>query len=164
MKLDQLRKIIREEVRAAIKEELQEVLTEAVRIASKPNSPKYSKAPEPGTTAWSAPKKQSRQELAEMIGMPPAPKPTNLNFSNTPDGIQEMLNMTKSQMTGTDYNNIINNTGASKPTLATTQAANLGMSTVESMQGSLDLSKLDFVKKAKDVLDLANKKSKGELT
>ena len=75
-----------------------------------------------------------------------------------------MLNMTKSQMTGTDYNNIINNTGASKPTLATTQAANLGMSTVESMQGSLDLSKLDFVKKAKDVLDLANKKSKGELT
>ena len=72
--------------------------------------------------------------------------------------------MTKSQMTGTDYNNIINNTGASKPTLATTQAANLGMSTVESMQGSLDLSKLDFVKKAKDVLDLANKKSKGELT
>ena len=32
------------------------------------------------------------------------------------------------------------------------------------MQGSLDLSKLDFVKKAKDVLDLANKKSKGELT
>ena len=36
MKLDQLRKVIREEVRAAIKEELQEVLTEAVKIASAP--------------------------------------------------------------------------------------------------------------------------------
>ena len=32
MKLDQLRKIIREEVRAAVKEELQDMLTEAVKI------------------------------------------------------------------------------------------------------------------------------------
>ena len=36
MKLDQLRKIIREEVRAAVKEELQEVMNEAVRVASTP--------------------------------------------------------------------------------------------------------------------------------
>ena len=36
MKLDQLRKIIREEVRAAVKEELQEVMNEAVKIASAP--------------------------------------------------------------------------------------------------------------------------------
>ena len=38
MKLDQLRKIIREEVRAAVKEELQEVMNEAVKIASTPNA------------------------------------------------------------------------------------------------------------------------------
>ena len=164
MKLDQLRKIIREEVRAAIKEELQEVLTEAVKVASTPNSPKYSPAPEPGTSNWSSAKKPSKQELAEMIGLPPVPKSTNLDFSNTPAGLQEMLNMTKSQMTGTDYNNIVNNAGASKPSLATTQAANMGMTSVEAMQGSLDLSKLDFVQKAKDVLDLANKKSSRQLT
>ena len=36
MKLDVLRKIIREEVRAAVKEELQDMLNEAVRYASKP--------------------------------------------------------------------------------------------------------------------------------
>jgi hypothetical protein len=33
MKLDQLRTIIREEVRSAIKDELQEVLTEAVKMS-----------------------------------------------------------------------------------------------------------------------------------
>ena len=33
MKLDQLRKIIREEVRSAVKEELQEMLNEAVKAA-----------------------------------------------------------------------------------------------------------------------------------
>jgi len=38
MKLDQLRKIIREEVRAAVKEELQDVMNEAVKYASTPNS------------------------------------------------------------------------------------------------------------------------------
>ena len=38
MKLDQLRKIIREEVKAAVKEELQDMLTEAVRVASQPDA------------------------------------------------------------------------------------------------------------------------------
>ena len=36
MKLDQLRKIIREEVRSAVKEELQDVMNEAVKYASTP--------------------------------------------------------------------------------------------------------------------------------
>lgn len=39
MKLDILRKLIREEIRKAIKEELKEILTEAVIIASEPKSP-----------------------------------------------------------------------------------------------------------------------------
>lgn len=38
MKLDQLRNIIREEVRSAVKEELQEVMNEAVKAASAPNT------------------------------------------------------------------------------------------------------------------------------
>ena len=40
MKLDKLRQIIREEVRAAVKEELQDMLTEAVKIASTPETKK----------------------------------------------------------------------------------------------------------------------------
>ena len=36
MKLNQLRKIIREEVKAAVKEELQDILNEAVKVASTP--------------------------------------------------------------------------------------------------------------------------------
>ena len=39
MKLNQLRKIIREEVKSAVKEELQDMLTEAIKIASKPETP-----------------------------------------------------------------------------------------------------------------------------
>ena len=36
MKLDQLRKIIREEVRSAVKSELQEVMNEAIKIEVTP--------------------------------------------------------------------------------------------------------------------------------
>ena len=38
MKLNQLRKIIREEVKAAVKEELQDILNEAVKVASTPTN------------------------------------------------------------------------------------------------------------------------------
>ena len=38
MKLDQLRQIIGEEVRSAIKSELQDILTDAVKIASAPSN------------------------------------------------------------------------------------------------------------------------------
>ena len=38
MKLDALRKVIREEVKAAIKEELQDMLNEAVKVASAPST------------------------------------------------------------------------------------------------------------------------------
>ena len=44
MKLDTLRKVIREEVKAAIKEELQDMLTEAVKVASTPTSTNVQKS------------------------------------------------------------------------------------------------------------------------
>jgi len=100
----------------------------------------------------------ARQELAEMMGLPTLPKPTNLDFSKKNDPVSEMLNITRKEMTPQEYSNVIGDSGISKPSFATTQAANMGMTTVEAMQGSLDISKLDFVKKAKTVLDLANKK------
>ena len=40
MKLEQLRKVIREEVKTAMREELQEILNEAVRVASEPTGKK----------------------------------------------------------------------------------------------------------------------------
>ena len=44
MKLDTLRKVIREEVKAAIKEELQDMLTEAVKVASTPTTTNVQKS------------------------------------------------------------------------------------------------------------------------
>ena len=53
MKLDELRKIIREEVRSAVKDEIQDMLTEAVKVASAPT--KMQQAPT-ANTPCSAPK------------------------------------------------------------------------------------------------------------
>ena len=44
MKLDSLRKIIREEVRSAVQDELKDILNEAVIFASKPEAGGYTKA------------------------------------------------------------------------------------------------------------------------
>lgn len=159
MKLDQLRKIIREEVRAAVKEELQDVINEAVKIASAPT--KMQPAPEPGTSAWSAPKKPSKQELAEMIGLKTPPKPTNIEFSSN-KSINSILQQTQQSMTNEDYQQVFAGTSdmVQKPNFASSMASQMGMS---GAQPGLDISQLDFVKKAKSVLDLANKKSRGEL-
>ena len=145
MKLDQLRKIIREEVRAAVKEELQEVMNEAVKVASTPSG--LQPAPIAGETSWSAPKKPSRQDLAEMMGLPDMkPKTTNLKFD---DPIQEMLNQTKNNMSGEEYKNVMNfdSSMVQKPNFASSMANQMGMVSTDNMPG-IDLSSLDFVKKA----------------
>lgn len=160
MKLDQLRKIIREEVRAAVKEELQEVMNEAVKVASTPTG--LQPAPIAGETSWSAPKKPSRQDLAEMMGLPDLkPKTTNLKFD---DPIQEMLNQTKNNMSGEEYKNVMNfdSSMVQKPNFASSMANQMGMTEPGNMPG-LDISQLSFVKKAKKVLDLANEKSSNKL-
>jgi len=160
MKLDQLRKIIREEVRAAVKEELQEVMNEAVKVASTPTG--LQPAPQAGETSWSAPKKPSRQDLAEMMGLPDMkPKATNLKYD---DPIQEMLNQTKSNMSAEEYKNVMNfdSSMVQKPNFASSMANQMGMTSPENMPG-LDISQLSFVKKAKKVLDLANEKSSNKL-
>ena len=160
MKLDQLRKIIREEVRAAVKEELQEVMNEAVKAASTPTG--LQPAPVAGETSWSAPKKPSRQDLAEMMGLPNIkPKTTNLKFD---DPIQEMLSQTKNNMSGEEYKNVMNfdSSMVQKPNFASSMANQMGMTEPGNMPG-LDISQLSFVKKAKKVLDLANEKSSNKL-
>lgn len=156
MKLDQLRKIIREEVRAAVKEELQDVINEAVKIASAPT--KMQPAPQPGTSEWSAPKKPTKQELAEMIGLKTPPKPTNIEFSKN-KSINSILQQTQKSMTNEDYKQVFTGTSdmVSKPNFASSMASQMGMS---GAQPGLDLSQLDFVKNAKNIFDASVKKDK----
>ena len=135
MKLDQLRKIIREEVRAAVKEELQDMLTEAVKIASTPDT----KQPTSGFTQ--VPKGQ--------------PKKWSFGKSATLD---EMLQQTAVTMTSQDAQNF----GAgqvSKPNFASTVGNQLAREQGGPMPG-IDISKLDFVGKAKNIFDASIKKDK----
>ena len=121
MKLDQLRKIIREEVKAAVKEELQDVLTEAVKVASTPSTP------------------------AKPVVKINKPKTGTLD---------EMLNMTKNSMTSSDYRTLVNANSSmvtGLPNTASTMATQMSMNAGGNQPG-IDISNLDFVKKAKDVL------------
>ena len=159
MKIDQLRQIIREEVRAAVKEELQDMLTEAVKIASTPT--KMQPAPQPGTSDWSAVKKPSKQELAEMMGLKTPPKQTNIEFTAN-SSINNILKQTQQSMTNEDYKQVFagNSDMVQKPNYASAMASQMGMT---GGQVGIDISKLDFVSKAKSVLDLSEKKDKQRL-
>ena len=133
MKLDQLRKIIREEVRAAVKEELQEVINEAVKIASTPESKTFKETQKP-TRKLSAPKS-----------------------GNT--SLDEMLKMTADSMTNEEYRNVYTGTAdmVQKPNFANTMANQMGMT---GPQPGIDLSQLDFVKKAGAIFKESVKKDK----
>lgn len=152
MKLDQLRKIIREEVRAAVKEELQDVITEAVTIASTPTT---KPAVEKLSTVETKP---TKQELAEMMGLQTPPKATNIQYSKN-STMQEMLAQTQASMTSEDYRGVINATSdmVKKPNFASTMANSMSMS---AGGPGLDLSQLSFVKNAKKIYDKAVEKSK----
>ena len=109
MKLDQLRKIIREEVRAAVKEELQDVMTEAVKIASAPSTQPLAKA-----NAYT-PVEPTQQKVWSTV---PKGKPVPL---------EEMLSQTKISMTSQDAKNFIGGGGAHKPNLASRGVQELAM-------------------------------------
>jgi len=139
MKASQLRTIIREEVRAAVKEELQEMLTEAVKVASTPTkqvSQTYTEVPKGQQKKWSVGKSAS---------------------------LDEMLQDTRSEMTGEDFSNINGAGGVQKPNFASSMATNMGMTENAGPIPGIDISKLDFVAKAKSVLDAADKKDKTRL-
>ena len=140
MKLDQLRKIIREEVKAAVKEELQDMLTEAVRVASQPTVNQ-------GVQKFETPAKI--QEIQK-------PKPTSS------DPIMEMLNQTKASMTNEEYKNVFNGTSdmVQKPNFASMMASNMGMVDSGRPAPGLDISQFDFVKKAGAVYKASVEKDK----
>jgi len=160
MKLDQLREVIRQEVRSAVKEELKDIVIEAVEIASRPEKKPESSSSKENPMQDSKPT-FNRQELAEMIGLKTPPKQTNIKFSEDKN-LQELLSDTHSNMTGDDYKNVINATSNSvpKPNFASTVASQMGMS---DSQPGLDISSLGFVQKAKQVYDKAVEKSQSKL-
>jgi|TARA_R100000081_G_scaffold92130_1_gene72755 hypothetical protein len=153
MKLDQLRKIIREEVRAAVKEELQDILNEAVKVASTPGDG-MTAVPKGQKKKWSVGKSAT---LDEMLGNQ-KPKSTNIKFSNNKN-IQSMLEQTRQSMTNEDYQQVYagDSSMVKKPNFASSVANNMGMG---GNQPGLDISQLDFVKKAKSVLDASYAKDK----
>ena len=142
MKLDQLRQIIREEVRSAVKDELADVLTEAVAIASKPQQ-----------TYAPAPVKQKDLSRTWSTG--------KMNTATVP--LEDMLSSTANSMTSDEYRNITGASGPSMggvPKMATSMASQMGMTESTGPLPGLDLSKLPFVNKAKQVLDAAYEKDK----
>ena len=132
MKLDQLRKIIREEVKAAVKEELQDMLNEAVKVASKPEKSYKPVTQKDISKTWSTGK---------------------INQGTIP--LEEMINQTKAEMTNEDYKTIINANSTSAPSFAQRQVKGGG-------GAGLDLSAIPGFNpsKAKAILDKANESSK----
>ena len=137
MKLEVLRKLIREEVRAAVKEELQDMLTEAVKIASTPETKK------PTNQYQQVPKGQ--------------PKKWSFGRSATLD---EMLQHTAATMTAEDSKNIAGAGNVKKPNFATSMGAKMGMTENAGPMPGIDISKLDFVKNAGAIYKAAVAKDK----
>ena len=143
MKLDQLRKIIREEVRSAVKDELQEMLNEAVKAASAPSTQEYKAV------------KQKDLKRTWSTG--------RMNPGTVP--LEEMLSMTKQEMTGEDYKNVVNadSSMVKKPNFASNVATSMGLTESSGPMPGIDISKLDFVGKAKAIYDKSLEKDKNRL-
>jgi len=146
MKLDQLRKIIREEVRSAVKEELQEMLNEAVRVAS---------APSKESNLNFQPVKQKDLKRTWSTG--------RMNQGTVP--LEEMLNMTKQEMSGQDFRNVINadSSMVKKPNFASNIASDMGLGQNAGPMPGIDISKLDFVNKAKAIYDKSIEKDRSRV-
>jgi hypothetical protein len=144
MKLDQLRKIIREEVRSAVKDELQEMLNEAVKAASAPSTQEYKAV------------KQKDLKRTWSTG--------RMNPGTVP--LEEMLNMTKEEMTSQDYRNVVNadSSMVKKPNFASNVATSMGLTESSGPMPGIDISKLDFVGKAKAIYDKSIEKDKNRLS
>ena len=138
MKLDQLRTVIREEVKTAIKEELQEIMNEAVRAASEPEKQTfYEEAPYGGYKGPHTTNLASTRQTTE-------------NLQESGDPIVDILNQTQANMTSGNYNTPSQPTHdmVNKPNFASMMASNMGMNENAGPLPGIDLSQLDFVKKA----------------
>jgi len=143
MKLEQLRKVIREEVRAAVNDELQDMLNEAVKIASQPDK------------EHNLERVDNQVQYNENVNNNVQPKNTNLFLSGNP--LQDILNETRMSISNEGNPSEYIRNSIHKPNFASSQAADLGMTGPEP---GLDLSKLGFAKKAGEILKKSYEKDK----
>lgn len=147
MKLDQLRKIIREEVKSAVKEELQDMLNEAVKAASTPDI------------------NDSKNKLRPVTQKDLSRTWSNGEINPGTVPLSEMINQTRSTMTGEEYRNVINATSdmAQKPNYASSVASNMGMTNNSGPVPGIDISKFDWAKKAGDIYKKSVENDKAKL-
>ena len=146
MKTDALRHIIREEVRAAIKAEVQDMLIEAVRIASAPDT------------------KVQQPQHRKLTGTGTPIRPGNVPLGKL---MEETARSLRSEDIGVfvpegDGEEIVDTRRQPGVNITKTQAvaARMGMLSEEVSEGEVDISKLGFLKKAKQILDLSYEKDK----
>lgn len=147
MNVNELKNIIRKEVREAVRAEIKDVIIEAVKIASTP-------VVEQNVHSYKPVKEKDISRTWSTGEMNPGTMP-----------LEEMLNQTKREMTPQEYNNIIsaNSTMVEKPNFQPTNAATTAASQMNLSAGNLpgiDLSQLGFVQKAKAILDKSIEKDK----
>lgn len=148
MKLELLKKLIREEMRTVIKEELKDILTEAVTIASTPDESQISTR-----------QKINTESISENINHAFPEETVNTSTGNT---LQDMLEMTKRSMSNEEYKNLVSANSS------IVQANGIGMNVVsENIQtignAGIDLSSLDFVKNAGAIYKASVEKDKQRL-
>lgn len=140
--LNALSRLIRKEVKAAIQEEVRDIIIEAVRIAS---TPKSTEQPITEPIVVNTPQNISRADIRAKF--------------QTMNPIEQMLEETKLNFTSADAKNFISGEPMN-PNKAVAVAHELGMMDVPKSNTGLDLSSLPFLKNAKTILDLSKEKDK----
>ena len=137
MKLDQLRKVIREEVKTAVQEGLQEIMNEAVRAASEPQKETfYEEAPYGGYKGPHTTNLASTDDITK-------------NLQESGDPIMNLLEETRVTQSTQQYKNPSTSANAvHKPNFASMMAGNMGMSESVGPEPGLDITQFDFIKKA----------------
>jgi len=131
MKLEQLRKVIREEVKKVVKEEIEKLLPITDRLSPSPNI---------------------REHLNSL------PKQVN-TYTDPIQGILEEIRQEANQVrTGLDTFNNINT--SRKPSTASGIAFNMGMNESQGLHPGLDISQFSWAKKAGDVYKKSIEKDK----
>jgi len=139
MKISELAKLIRTEVRQAVKEEVADIIREAIQVASTPEQHITERVkPVEKVTAKTKPQKYS--PLEQIL------EETRLSFTSAD---------AKAFVSAEERHNLRNQI----PNTAATMATKLGFTASEDQVG-VDLSTLPFVKNAKAVLDLAVEKDR----
>lgn len=139
--LNALSRLIRREVKAAIQEEVRDIIVEAVRIAS---TPKSTEQPTVNQAVRNVPSPSRADIRAQFQAMNP---------------IEQMLQETKLSFTSADAKNFMSG-GPTNPNKAVAVAHELGMMDTPQSNVGIDLSSLPFLKNAKTILDLSKEKDK----